>query len=507
MSDEILYVVGGIVIGLLVFTIAYRLLTISTNQAQKQIVLSDFNDLSSTANSVCLQEIKNSMIVNMEVPESVRVIYATNDSSNPIPTVTYSIKNNRISSGKYLCLQFKTEQEIRCHEIKCKVFFPFIGSLETYNDLQLMVNKILGRPLMKEYKFNLIKTNVGVDVTYDNYDSFKVPILVISYIPVDAAGNVNTAITGDWRDTDLNNLRNHITSLNNKLVESLTEGSRYHGYKNAKSVPSLNYYIIDQKEFLEEIPASKTFTSYPDYFKILKDDTDVCNYVDNGDVKEIWIWMYHSGNIIPIESNMAMGYKIEDKWNLDDDGDGTKDYGDVSTSLRQNDLPICQNTYTVYSFDYGKDFGIILGNHTHQTEALITYFSNCEPPSNPSCDPLWQYFSDGAGSSKPSCGSIDCPPNLPYPNCLYKWDSTESRYSDCEDWKPDNSGQQKQINCRAWYKGDCLDNNGIEYKIWWMQNIPGKNNNLKTDGKILRDWWEFIGNFDDAIIKGRSLKE
>lgn len=39
-----------------------------------------------------------------------------------------------------------------------------------------------------------------------------------------------------------------------------------------------------------------------------------------------------------------------------------------------------------------------------------------------------------------------------------------------------------------------------------MQNIPWKDNNLQTvDGKKLRNWWEFIGDFDNAIIVGKSL--
>jgi hypothetical protein len=38
-----------------------------------------------------------------------------------------------------------------------------------------------------------------------------------------------------------------------------------------------------------------------------------------------------------------------------------------------------------------------------------------------------------------------------------------------------------------------------------MQNIPGKDNGLVYNGKQLKNWWDFIGNFDQAIQAGKSL--
>jgi len=38
-----------------------------------------------------------------------------------------------------------------------------------------------------------------------------------------------------------------------------------------------------------------------------------------------------------------------------------------------------------------------------------------------------------------------------------------------------------------------------------MQNIPGKDNNLVYQGKTLRNWWDFYGDFDAAISEGKSL--
>jgi len=38
-----------------------------------------------------------------------------------------------------------------------------------------------------------------------------------------------------------------------------------------------------------------------------------------------------------------------------------------------------------------------------------------------------------------------------------------------------------------------------------MQSIPSKDNNLTFGGNSLRNWWEFISNFDIALEKGKCL--
>ncbi|HLD83760.1 MAG TPA: hypothetical protein VI979_02820 [archaeon] len=38
-----------------------------------------------------------------------------------------------------------------------------------------------------------------------------------------------------------------------------------------------------------------------------------------------------------------------------------------------------------------------------------------------------------------------------------------------------------------------------------MQNIPGYANGLYYNGKPLRNWWDFIADFDGEIANGRNL--
>ncbi len=152
-----LYVIGGIVIGILIFVIGYHLVSISINQAQKQTALSNFNDLHTDIQMVCFQEINNSMLIRSQVPSSVRVLYATEDKDTPLDTVVDKIQNREYSSGHYLCMQFKEEQELRCQKLDCLTIIPYTGSLPKELDIQLMVKKILGKAPVKEYQLEIKK--------------------------------------------------------------------------------------------------------------------------------------------------------------------------------------------------------------------------------------------------------------------------------------------------------------------------------------------------------------
>jgi hypothetical protein len=38
-----------------------------------------------------------------------------------------------------------------------------------------------------------------------------------------------------------------------------------------------------------------------------------------------------------------------------------------------------------------------------------------------------------------------------------------------------------------------------------MQNLPGAGNDVVYGGRPLRNWWEFVADFDAAMAQGRSL--
>lgn len=317
-----------------------------------------------------------------------------------------------------------------------------------------------------------------MDENCDGLDSecatpYTISVLDLSYIPT-ANGKVDISKTGDWQNEDINALISNIDSLRNGLVDTLEKGSIYHGYKDQSALPSLNYEIYEKKIIYTAVPPSPQFKGMDnapsaDHMKILN-DLNICDYVESKGVKEVWIWMYHTQQVAPIESNMA------------------GPYGDISNSYREADLPVCQKTYTVYDYNYGRSYSMAVEDHTHQIEAVLNYVDSSL---------FWNIFV-GTNNGGGKCGWTHYPPNGRYD---YDWNNQNSVLSDCEEWRPDGSGQKKSVSCYTWSSNpsSCDSDEGLSFKRWWMQNVPGKNNNMYYNGKGLRNWWIFIGNFDVAM--------
>jgi len=291
---------------------------------------------------------------------------------------------------------------------------------------------------------------------------------------------------------------------------------------------------------------------HPDYKAVLglggdlntETGYDICYYIDTLGVKEVWVYSYHvgynktadgkyflvNGNsqyvLGPVESDMSMGKISSSFWN-------NKGWGDVSNSDKLNDLPICNHTYTLYNYNYGGGGNLAeaLEDHGHQIENVNRYIDTIGNGNGPSLlfDERFIGWPNGPRTFY-RCGWTHYPPNvMEYTSGHdYDWGNTRSVLSDCEDWRPDGSGVKTTINCGIWgeaiYPGqianynpdttlkDCLGgdeniNTNSAFKIWWMQNIPGRDNGLIYNTKQLRNWWEAIGDFDEYVQGGVSLTE
>jgi len=51
--------------------------------------------------------------------------------------------------------------------MRCRTKLPYMGALEDYNDFQIAVNKILGRPLVKEYEVRFTRTINGININFN----------------------------------------------------------------------------------------------------------------------------------------------------------------------------------------------------------------------------------------------------------------------------------------------------------------------------------------------------
>ena len=302
----------------------------------------------------------------------------------------------------------------------------------------------------------------------DRSAPFLIPILLLNYFPV-SKGRIDQAITGDV-NVPLETIHRHTVMTTQQVVDALETGSTYHGYKDPTARPSLSYQVVDTLEFLEPLPTfNKPGHSVPmtDYSSIME-RIDIRRWVEERGIKEVWLWGYHGGVIDLWESNMA------------------GPYGDISNSDRDPyDLPVLDRTYTVYHYNYQRGPSEAVEDHLHQIEAILRHVDSRL---------FWDKFVGKSGEGH--CGWSHYPPNG---SSDYDWANSTSVWTDIEDWTPEGTGLKQRMDCTRW---GC---DSLQWFIYWMQNLPGANNGLSYRGRLLKNWWAFIGEFDEAMSAGRTL--
>lgn len=319
----------------------------------------------------------------------------------------------------------------------------------------------------------------GAAVPPSTNSSYNMPVLVLKYFPTKDGVNLDSSVTGVV--SSLASIRTKVNRITSETKSGLQAGSTYHGYKDAAATPALNYSIYEEREYLQtlplgiEVPWKPGQGIYrPDYGKILT-DLNICNYVNNQGLREVWLYGWHYGNIEPAESAMS------------------GPYGDISNSGGGNlNMPVCSKTYVLYNYSYARDTQEALHNHGHQIEVMM---KNVGDPlfENNFIGPFSTYgANDGSGTNYHRCGWTHTPPNTSgdydYGNSRYSW-------TDCENWSPDGSGAKVNINCNRW---QCSER---RYHTWRWQNMPGKNNAVAGAS----NWWDFVGDFDHAKDTGEKL--
>ncbi len=315
---------------------------------------------------------------------------------------------------------------------------------------------------------------------------YIIPVVLVKYFPV-KDNMIDIDVTGDW-GVSLSRTRGKVDGNTLGIIAALEEGSRYHGYKDPSSKPSLDYRIVKEYEFLEPLPTvNKMGHKVPmtDYRAIIN-RINSRTLVEEDGVKEIWIWGYHGGTVDLWESNMS------------------GPYGDISNSDRDpDDLPVYESTYTVYHYNYQRDVSEAVENHMHQLEAVLNHIDGRDDTSQE----YWRdllYWGKFVGSDKshkiiePRAGWSHYPPNGERD---YDWANQEYVWTDIENWNPQGTGEKIRINSDRW------GSSSLKWFIYWMQNHPGLKNGLEYKGSRLTNWWMFIGDFDSSMKLNTGLTE
>ena len=321
--------------------------------------------------------------------------------------------------------------------------------------------------------------------------SYNLGILVIKYFPLTSDGqSIDMTVTGDIGGSYAS-VRQHTVDITNGLLTFLPKATRYLGYKYGGDQPAINYRVVATLEHTAAVPIDATIHSghptYPDYYGIMSSH-NICGYVDGQGVHEVWLFAYQGPNkpgqnypYLDIEESKMSG-----------------PFGDISNSYRWDDMPHCNHTYVVYTFNDGRGTAEAMHSWGHQIESEMNavdsnLFGLFQGPSHPQTLGV-------AGR----CGSVHNPPNARFE---YDWANPTPQLSDCEDWQPDSLGATTQISCAVWGCNDISDTNNaqLNYMVWMWQNLPGRNNTKAYQGKSLRNWWDVHGDFDTVMGSSRRL--
>ncbi len=347
----------------------------------------------------------------------------------------------------------------------------------------------------------------------------RVPVLVLKYLP--PAPNNPLLLDGTETGWGTNATINGRTlawweARTDEMVQAMlpvsSDASRYHGYKDPEAPAFFDFQVEDSRSFYMPIPRGvrlgwSPFAYRPNYGQILG-DLNICDYVDNRGVKEVWMYGYHSSTIEPDESRMSSRY-----------GDISNSYPKEELISTEYRMPICNNSYVLYNYTFqpGGAYAIAnpIHNRIHQIENIIPFaegpgkwppIPEDRPDTNIPGSIFWGDFSEYIqsytvrSSYNSSCGNAHFTPNWGNLDDAYRYGITTPRTFNCESWHPDDA-QTTYITagCERW---GCTD---LGFYKWFMQNIPGFNSGIVYNGEQMKNWWEAMYDFNAFIDNGRSL--
>jgi hypothetical protein len=156
-----IWVIMGVVLGILVLVFGSTLLLQQVTLTQKQLVLGEFQDFSGKLKTICIEGgIGEVYYYKMTIPENTRAMYVTNASdASPPDKVSDYITKSKSAVGNYFCMQFVDENLPRCSQISCYSSFTYIGTPSLKPTLQSILARLGGQSPVYDFIVFVNKTD------------------------------------------------------------------------------------------------------------------------------------------------------------------------------------------------------------------------------------------------------------------------------------------------------------------------------------------------------------
>jgi uncharacterized protein (TIGR03437 family) len=349
---------------------------------------------------------------------------------------------------------------------------------------------------------------------------YQMPVVILRFLPTADGQTIDPAHSPEIRGQRVSDVIGRVNRFDRRVKFMLEEGSRFRGYKDAASRPALGYKVVQYITIYEGHPPGKKSANrggkpayYVDYETIFN-RFDIPRLINERGVKEVWVW----------ENNIDAAYTqaydpainrpefLRTGW----ESNMSSPTGDVSNSDRDNsDLPVYNRTYVVYGQNLTRTQAEAVHNHGHQLESILAHANFLQDRNT---DLFWRKFV-GQNSSGQFITGRSGWTHMPLNTTEhYDYNNNTPASSDIEDWNPDNTGQKKPVSALT-FGGIAYNwplsspNEQIEQKtesqwyVYWMQNMPGRNNNILFGSNRTSNWWHFTGDWDAALAAGLGIHE
>ncbi len=347
-----------------------------------------------------------------------------------------------------------------------------------------------------------------------------IPVVIIKYFPTEDGINLDiTKVSGYYTvdEETLTALGDRINKYNIAVKFSLEEGSKFRGYKNEDAVPYLGYKVLKSWVVYDQVPVSDTYQIttagddpvYQADYETIFEDFDLQHYIEEEGVKEVWIW-YGQCAMPDWPSYDSDIHKPENYVEFVESNMSSPLTGDISNSYRfADDLPIYEKSYVAYCYNIKRSQAEAVHDHGHQLEAMYNYIAKKQDGDNSLfINDFCGYVEDSETSPIGRAGDCHHPPNTDED---YDYENTTLVQSDIEDWIPEG-GTTKAVNCNTWGDidydwpdGDLVQKTESQWYIYWMQSMPGYQNQIPYGDTEMENWWQFTADWDSCIANDVGL--
>ncbi len=350
----------------------------------------------------------------------------------------------------------------------------------------------------------------------------EIPVVIVRYLPTIDGFNIDVSQVNEYwslGEYTLDELKSRIDQFNKRVKFSLEEGSRYHGYKDNQAKPFLGYRVVKYITVYRQIKTS-TFSLgtegeknlyQPDY-KQEFDDLNISEFINENNVKEVWFWYGEAARPNWPSYDEQIHGDIDDYVSFVESNMSSHLTGDISNSYRYvDDLYILDHSYVVYCYNFARSQAEAVHNHGHQLESMYKYISTKQDGNHSMFVQNFSGWGDNNYTIPPlgRAGDTHHPPNT---TTDYDYLNTTLIESDIEDWNP-FGGLTKPVNVDTWgnliynWPGESYFSQKTEsqWYIYWMQNMPGFNNNITFNSSQMTNWWMFTSNWDSCYNNNIGL--